>query len=363
MKNNFKVGDIVKGKPNNGYRVTNENMIEGKVTGVFGDMIDVKALKFKEGSSGLHCGFRVRANAFELVKPIKEEAIVIYRKGNKVYALDKQTGEKASAKCHREDEFDFKKGAEIAFNRLLGKDVVSKTINKFKVGDKVRILDGSDIPYYRGGYCSTMKQEVGKIYEIREIDNTAHFGELVKGYRLKGSTFVWDERGLEKVSEFEASLPTLKDDERVVKQEKYEVGDRVKIVDKFTSDCCVNNKGHMDKYQGKVLTICKTTNGGDYHMVEDDRTETSRNEKWFYNKHCIEGKVVKKHTFEIGDMVRLKHNYMDVPKGAIGEVVYHDSDETDLIDFKVKYPNCHTGRGRLPEHTGLWFGKHDIEKV
>ena len=165
------------------------------------------------------------------------------------------------------------------------------------------------------------------------------------------------------MSEFEASLPTLKDDERVVKQDEYKVGDRVKIVDKFTSDCCVNNKGHMDKYQGKVLTICEVICRDRYKMVEDDRKKVYTGDKWVYNEHCIEGKVVKKHAFEIGDMVRLKYNYMKVPKGAIGEVVFHDSDETDLIDFKVKYPHCHTGRGRLPEHTGLWLGKHDIEKV
>lgn len=194
MANKFKVGDIVKGKPNNGYGITTENMIEGKVTGVFGDMIDVKPLKFAKGDYVAYCEFRVRANGFELVKPIKEEAIVIYRKGDKVYALDKQTGEKASAKCHREDEFDFKKGAEIAFNRLLGKEpekpkeefyngkvvCVDNTLNGdtltvgkiYKFTDGFMIDDNGRRRHYYGGAVKSLedfnKQFSAKFIEVVE---------------------------------------------------------------------------------------------------------------------------------------------------------------------------------------------------
>jgi len=49
---------------------------------------------------------------------IKDETIVIYRKGNKVIALDKSTGKKAVAKCSPDDEFNFKTGAKLAFERL-----------------------------------------------------------------------------------------------------------------------------------------------------------------------------------------------------------------------------------------------------
>lgn len=46
--------------------------------------------------------------------------IVIYMIGNQVIAFDKATGEKAVAKCHPDDEFDFNIGAKLAFERLMG---------------------------------------------------------------------------------------------------------------------------------------------------------------------------------------------------------------------------------------------------
>lgn len=48
------------------------------------------------------------------------ETIILYRKDNRVIALDKSTGEKAEAICSPEDTFDFRIGAKLAFQRLLG---------------------------------------------------------------------------------------------------------------------------------------------------------------------------------------------------------------------------------------------------
>ena len=364
MKNKFKVGDIVKGKHNNGYGITNENMIEGRVTGVFGEMIDVKPLKFAKDDCTSYMEFRVRSNAFELVKPIKEEAIVIYRKGDKVYALDKQTGEKASAKCHRDDEFDFKKGAKIAFNRLLGKEPVKP--QGYKEGDKVKVrsdLNVGDSYYSRDGktydsFVYDMKPFAGKIVTIKYVHHDGY------KYHIEGCSYNWTDDMFEgKADEFEASLPTLKDDERVVKRDRYKVGDRVKIVDKFTGECLKNKAGHMDKYQGKVLTICEIHSPGRYCMVEDDRKKFYIGDKWVYNEHCIEGKVVKKDAFEIGDKVKVKTAFFSVPKGAIGEVVKCNSINGVFIDFKVEYPDCHTGCGTLPKPTGVRYDKTEVVKV
>lgn len=64
----------------------------------------------------------------ELVTP---EAIVIYRNGNEVIALDKTTGKKAVAKCSPKDEFNFEIGAKLAFERLFS------DLHVFKVGDRI----------------------------------------------------------------------------------------------------------------------------------------------------------------------------------------------------------------------------------
>lgn len=82
----------------------------------------------------------------DMLKKVGSETIVIYRKDNKVVALDKSTGEKAEAKCNPADEFDFRTGAKLAFNRLMGEDVkidngVREVKRKAKVGEYIKIVD------------------------------------------------------------------------------------------------------------------------------------------------------------------------------------------------------------------------------
>ena len=103
--------------------------------------------------SGNHCWYFGE----EVLEIIKDETIVIYRNDNKVVALDKSTGEKAEAKCNPADEFDFRTGAKLAFNRLMGEDVkpdngVREVKRKAKVGEYIKIVDAKPflIPYENG---------------------------------------------------------------------------------------------------------------------------------------------------------------------------------------------------------------------
>lgn len=68
-------------------------------------------------------------------------------------------------------------------------------MSKFKVGDKVRILDGSKIKNYAGGWILKMGRHVG---EVHEISNVEHLSSYSTNYRLEGVAYVWDERGLER---------------------------------------------------------------------------------------------------------------------------------------------------------------------
>lgn len=102
---------------------------------------------------GKHCWYFCE----EQLEIIKDETIVIYRNDNKVVALDKSTGEKAEANCNPADEFDFRTGAKLAFNRLMGEDVkpdngVREVKRKAKVGEYIKIVDAhpSLIPYKNG---------------------------------------------------------------------------------------------------------------------------------------------------------------------------------------------------------------------
>lgn len=67
---------------------------------------------------------------------------------------------------------------------------------KFKVGDKVRILDGSKIKGYTGGWFSHLARRVGEIATIKCL-GPASFSR--NAYHLEEFPYNWDERGLELV--------------------------------------------------------------------------------------------------------------------------------------------------------------------
>lgn len=67
-------------------------------------------------------------------------------------------------------------------------------MSKFKVGDKVRILDGSKIENYSGGWTPKMGRYVGEVYKVA---NVVHYPIDSSMYELEGVGYGWDERGLE----------------------------------------------------------------------------------------------------------------------------------------------------------------------
>lgn len=161
-KHKFKVGDRVKVKKD---IVTLNRRTVGKCGTVKELLTDnYCSVEFDEFVGGHDCngfakeghGWNHAEDALDLVKT-QNETIVIYRNDNKVVALDKSTGEKAEAKCNPADEFDFRTGAKLAFNRLMGEDVkpdngVREVKRKAKVGEYVKIVDAmpSMIPYKNG---------------------------------------------------------------------------------------------------------------------------------------------------------------------------------------------------------------------
>lgn len=64
---------------------------------------------------------------------------------------------------------------------------------KFKIGDKVEILDGSKIKNYTGNFTLPMKNYIGKTMKIAEI-NTRYEGRTA--YCMTETGYMWDERGL-----------------------------------------------------------------------------------------------------------------------------------------------------------------------
>lgn len=111
---------------------------------------------------------------------------------------------------------------------------------KFKVGDRVRVLDGSKIEGYTGDWVPKMKKYVGNVYAVTQIlPNSAYCA-----YCLKGILFMFDERGLERVGNpgkivittfatgAKLALSRLID---AVNNPPFQVGDIVRVVN--TGEC------------------------------------------------------------------------------------------------------------------------------
>lgn len=209
MKHKFKVGDRVVEKINQKKGIVvdfskSENLFlvkfDGWNKGHDGNGNTISGKTY----SGKHCWYFDE----EELEIIKDETIVIYRNDNKVVALDKTTGKKAEANCNPADEFDFRTGAKLAFNRLMGEDVkpdngVREVKRKAKVGEYIKVVYAMPclIPYKNGDIfkvncvtasgCICKKSEenvclwheeyvVLENYKPKEDDSKIHVGDMVE---------------------------------------------------------------------------------------------------------------------------------------------------------------------------------------
>lgn len=209
----FKVGDRYK----SGYFADNDAVIE--ITEISGGTVFYKDVVGE--SIGLK-HFQI-GSIFSAALEKVDTTIVIYRNDNKVVALDKSTGEKAEANCNPADEFDFRTGAKLAFNRLMGEDVkpdngVLEVKRKAKVGEYIKIVDAKPflIPYENGEIfivigvkdatcevensvkrCHTWHSEYVvlenyKPEEKKEDDSEIHVGDMVEVARSGGCYSTYD---------------------------------------------------------------------------------------------------------------------------------------------------------------------------
>lgn len=201
-KHKFKVGERYK----SGYFADNDAVIE--ITEISGGTVFYKDVVGE--SIGLK-HFQI-GSIFSAALEKVDTTIVIYRNDNKVVALDKSTGEKAEANCNPADEFDFRTGAKLAFNRLMGEDVkpdngVREVKRKAKVGEYIKIVDAKPflIPY-----------ENGEIFRVIGVKNsTCDVENSVK------RCFVWHREYV--------VLENYKPDKEPEKRDEICVGDTVKV--------------------------------------------------------------------------------------------------------------------------------------
>lgn len=226
VKRKFKVGDRVKVKKDT---ITINRNTVGECGTVKKLLMDnYCAVEFDKFVGGHDCGgftkdghgWNCVEDELDLVKT-QNETIVIYRNENKVIALDKSTGEKAEAKCNPADEFDFRTGAKLAFNRLMGEDVkpdngVREVNRKAKLGEYIKIVAAQPcmVPYKNG--------------DIFKVISTSITGVLIENDK-ETITSAWH-------SEY-VVLENYKPEEKAQEKDDSEihVGDMIEVT--YSGDC------------------------------------------------------------------------------------------------------------------------------
>lgn len=121
---------------------------------------------------------------------------------------------------------------------------------KFKVGDKVEILDGSKIKNYTGNFTLPMKKYIGKTMEIAEI-NTHYEGRTA--YCMTETGYVWDERGLKLVTDNDKKI-VITTDGKTTTAKLY---DGKNIIKTAKAKCCPTDK--FDFNLGATIALSRLT--------------------------------------------------------------------------------------------------------
>lgn len=104
---------------------------EGKMDHLMGKVVKIERTvnsRYVVRDSQNDCDWIFRDDDLE---PLNE-TIVIYSKEREVIALDKATGDKAIARCNPADEYDFRIGAKLAFERLMNGNKESITVEDMR---------------------------------------------------------------------------------------------------------------------------------------------------------------------------------------------------------------------------------------
>ena len=121
---------------------------------------------------------------------------------------------------------------------------------KFKVGDKVEILDGSKIKNYTGNFTLPMKKYIGKTMEIAEI-NTHYEGRTA--YCMTETGYMWDERGLKLVTDNNKKI-VITTDGKTTTAKLYDGKNVIKTAD---AKCCLTDK--FDFNTGALIAFGRLT--------------------------------------------------------------------------------------------------------
>lgn len=227
--------------------------------------------------------------------------------------------------------------------------VEEKSSPKFKVGDKVKIVESN--------VCKGGDPDVGKVATIstvrkhfdgRFLDYEVDFGEQLffthNGEDHENCYYrYYDEKYLEKVEEKKGEgLPAWRTTPGNYTFEIHSEGDntKIKLFDLKNGE-----------FEGEVSV--KRYFKDDFDLLAAIR----------YGLEKLDKEMMKKETFKPGDIVEvLSAKDHGLPDGIHGEIVDYYLDGTWIVDFKFDYKSTHTC-DVLPARTGLWIHEKHMKKV
>lgn len=222
----------------------------------------------------------------------------------------------AAAKCSPEDEFDFKIGAKIAFERLTAEEKKEEPKNehKFKVGDRVRRINSPVLNFKVGDIGTIVADDKSDIpYGVKsDKDGSTTYNreenlELVKEEFKVGDRVIVKESNIESISQYEGLVGVIKE----IWGESYP----------YKVDCSESGKGCV--------------------WCEVERLAPKKEETPHESTDDTEWRVVKRKP-KIGDYIRLVNT--DFTFDKVGDILKVDSLGIDSTVYVLgKNHKRHTG--------------------
>lgn len=145
----------------------------------------------------------------------------------------------------------------------------------------------------------------------------------------------------------------------IIKQDKYEVGDKVKIVELDALKKCarVNRDGAMDHWAGKTMTIRSINYDARYYSMQEDKQERPIHGGWWWFPNMIAGKVVDTITYKgkeyrevkrkakVGELIKIVNAKVSMGKYIRG----------NIFEITELYPNRQNQYGVHVEGVGKLF--------
>lgn len=314
----FKVGDKVRVKKFKERPSTWNG--EGKMDHLMG-----KVVKIERVVSPTKCVYAVHDSKNDYDWFFKEddlepvnETIVIYSKEREVIALDKATGDKAIARCNPADEYDFRIGAKLAFERLMNGNKENITVEDMRKRLK---------SYCNGRSCSDCK--LGS--STYRCGNGAYFTT-----KYDNGNYTMSNKEIK--AAFNTVFGTVVKEVKPKEPHKFKVGDIVKGNSESSRRYMVTNDN---------MTLGKVINAtGDFITIE-----------------VLSHKTMPE---EVGEeYAGLESNYFDLveeaPKLYNGKIVFTKGDNTFKTGhiYEVEDGRINTEHGQVPREEPF----KDIEDV